>query len=466
VSSVENKWSLLLHFQMSLLSSLSKRCARLAGCVALLLGISGQTLRAQEPTLVDDPELQRRHDAAFAALFARPSDEALIRSYAEIATRLGDVEAAIGAYERLLYANPDSPAARRELGRLYFRLTAYQMARGYFGSTDPAGGLEGARNAFLLSEIERRLPTPGLSVSIETGARYQSNANAGPSASLIRALGFDTALPVTASRRRDGNAYGLVSLGYIHDLGTPRGDVVEAQVTGFYARQFALQSLNTGLVEASLGPRLMLGNALPGWSIKPYALAGFVTLGDKPYIAHGGGGVVAAMPVGHILFEPGIEWRRRAFRASGDQPTATEQTGALTTSWLTASGFLASSLRWTARGFYQNNDAREAFNAFAATGGDVGLIWQVEPPVLTEFGSWSIFSFVGMTRTAYDAANPSVDPAVRRKDREWRVGTKLNLPLWTNGGLGLLVQYTTTRSNLPNFRMRNLAVTVGPTVRF
>ena len=62
--------------------------------------------------------------------------------------------------------------------------------------------------------------------------------------------------------------------------------------------------------------------------------------------------------------------------------------------------------------------------------------------------------------------DPLVDPFVTRLDRQWRVGTTLDMSFMGNFGFALQAQYLHTSSSLPNFRTRDFIVSGGPTVRF
>ena len=54
--------------------------------------------------------------------------------YASLASKVGDLEGAVGAYEGLLLNDPDLPRVRLELGILYFRLKSYEVSRTYLES--------------------------------------------------------------------------------------------------------------------------------------------------------------------------------------------------------------------------------------------------------------------------------------------------------------------------------------------
>jgi tetratricopeptide (TPR) repeat protein len=105
-------------------------------------------------------ELQHRQDLAFQAMLAQPGNLELVMAYAGAATRAGDYEGAVAAYEGVLLTDPDQPRIKLELGILYFRLKSYEMSRSY---------LEAALKSTVLSAEVRRpaeqllakMPTPG-----------------------------------------------------------------------------------------------------------------------------------------------------------------------------------------------------------------------------------------------------------------------------------------------------------------
>ena len=70
-----------------------------------------------------------QYQAAFQAMLRDPGNLQTVMIYAEAATKVGDYEGAIGAYESLMLLNSDLPWVRLELGVLYFRLKSYDVSR-------------------------------------------------------------------------------------------------------------------------------------------------------------------------------------------------------------------------------------------------------------------------------------------------------------------------------------------------
>src|SRR5262245_53682316 len=94
---------------------------------ALLLLLVGATPALAQRVPVGDAE----YDAAFAAMQRTPADLDAIFRYTKEAIRVGNIEGAIGALERILIFNPDLPRVRLELGILYYRLGSLEIARAY-----------------------------------------------------------------------------------------------------------------------------------------------------------------------------------------------------------------------------------------------------------------------------------------------------------------------------------------------
>jgi tetratricopeptide (TPR) repeat protein len=57
-----------------------------------------------------------------------PSDPDVLLNFAVLAIKLGDIEGAISALERLLLIENDLPEVRLELGVLYYRIGSHAMA--------------------------------------------------------------------------------------------------------------------------------------------------------------------------------------------------------------------------------------------------------------------------------------------------------------------------------------------------
>ena len=412
------------------------------------------------------------YELLFKRTLANPGDLDAAFKFAEVANNLGEYEAAIGALERMIFFNPGLSRVRLELGILYFRLGAYGQARAYLNSaieapntpTDVSDRVKG-----FLSEIDRRDQPNQFSGFAQTGLRYQSTANTGPASLNVRALGFDATLSPTAGKRGDWNWFALGGFRHVFDFGNQRGDTWESTAQYYFAKQFRLSNFDISLAEVTSGPRLSLGlDSLPGWSVRPYGVVSGLGLGNRNYASTGGGGLSVAMPTTFISFEAGGEVRRRNFVNSGKFPTASQQTGTLSSAYVSATVPVMGLFQLRARAIYAVNraDSLFSFNSYTQPGVDVALAYEFTPPVLSGVRRWTLTPAASFIMANYKTPNPLIDPGMKRRDREFRAGVTLDAPVTDNFGFGAAVQLIRNQSSLPNYRYKNISFLFGPTGRF
>jgi hypothetical protein len=433
--------------------------------------ISGAILLGPEPIFVPAVCAQGvpgplTPDPLFQAMLSSPSNFDATLRYAVSAKERGDLEAAIGSLERLLYYNSSLTLVKFELGMLYFRLGSYQMARGYFESILAAADAtaekkERARE--YLDEIEKRLQPDQLSGYAQTGFRYQSNASYGPTQQSL--IGATRPLNSQLLPQPDANWFGAFALRYTHDFENQNGDVFEANVAGYTAQQFHVSAVDTDLLDIRLGPRFgIFQDDLNGASIKPYAVATGMLLANAPYLGSFGGGVTMHFNWANIAFDPYAEFRQMDYHSTGLYPLASELTGNLVTAALQAAGIISDSVRWNARwAFYSSTDASPwfSYNRFAF---DVWFPCAIASP----WGgpSWILTPSFTVSPWFYRQPDPAIVPLVTEHAFEWRAGVGLDIPLQDRFGLGIAVQYSAINSNVPGNTVRDLSVTLGPSVHF
>lgn len=435
--------------------------------VAAALGFgAGAASAAQQTAVADaDPEF----NALFHQSMKRPADVDLAFRLARRAIEVGDYEAAIGVYERILFYNPNLVRVKLELARLYYRLGAYESARAYFDHIAQSPSLTQAErdnvSAYLV-EIDRRLETNQWSVYAQVGVRYQSNANYGPSSRLVLGQDVTALLPPGAAAQADGNAFALATIRHVYDFGNQRGDVWESNLNLYYSQQFQLDQLNLGYAEFNTGPRFaLLPDALPGSSIRAYAIAGGVTLGGNGYVGTYGAGVSIYAPFSiYLAVEPFLELRQRDYQNSADYPTAGFQSGDMWTAGANFSGRVTDDWGWRARFAY--NDASGELPWYSYTNWSVDLALPIEFQGLWGVKRWMAIPTVGFSRYAYDTPNPFITRFITETDNQYRVGLALDVPIHEQWGLLTQIQYSWSNSTLPNYAFDNFSVSVGPNVRF
>ena len=442
--------------------------AGLGFCSSCFHSAQAQTVTTPPPSADPTSSLKQQADILFKRILLRPNDLEAAFKFAEVETKLGDYEAAIGSLERMLFYNPNLPRVKLELGLLYFRLGSYAMARSYLEAiavADIPPELRERVQSFK-AEIARRLSPSRFSFFGQAGLRYQSNADAGPNTISVRALGETATLSNEFARRADGNAFVLGSMQYIYDFENQRGDTWETNAVGYYAKQFSISRLNLGLGEIDTGPRLALG--ANGWSVRPYVLGGDISLGDAQYLGQGGGGTsLRYQTPDNILIDVGAEGRARAFSNSTSYPTAHDQRGNQIIVPVSVTGPTAlEGLRWQSRFSYVHSSAFARFYSYDQFGVELALPYEFEGPLFSEGHHWTLAPFASYFDVSYAAPDGLIDPDVTRHDHLIQGGATLDMQFRDNFGFAITAQYVETLSNLPNFRTRDFIVSGGPTFRY
>uniref|UniRef100_Q07M94 Uncharacterized protein n=1 Tax=Rhodopseudomonas palustris (strain BisA53) TaxID=316055 RepID=Q07M94_RHOP5 len=439
----------------------------IAALFALASGISvyspaaAQTMAPVTPASV----VQGDYEALFQRMYQNPSDLDVSFKFAHEAVQRGDYEAAIGALERMLFFNPDLPRVKLELGILYFKLGSYEIARGYLLDAMKAASAPDEIRAQVrgyLVEIDRRLSLHEYSVFFHAGIRHQTNANVGPNGLLVRAWGQDAILDARFGKRPDYNTFQNVAANYAYKLNL-RGDALELTVLGINSRQNQLSQYNLGFVEVMFGQRVGVGQNA---SFKYYGIGDQVWLGDASYFNALGGGLSARTGLGEWgLAEAFVETRHRRFFDSENYPTASQQTGDLTTAGL-LTDLRFGPLHWTTRLAHDSNRAIVDYNSYKRYSIDMAFPYEF---ALMAFGvkrQFVVAPTIGYSFARYDAPNFVVDPDVTRRDNEWRYGGIIDAQLVDNIGVRAQLNYFKINSTLPNYTTDNFSVSVGPTVRF
>jgi tetratricopeptide (TPR) repeat protein len=242
-----------------------RRTMVISGAIALL-GIDVCCAASARAQAISGPISE---DVLFQTMLSKSlSLDATLR-YAVSSKERGDLEASIGALERLLFFNQRLSDVRFELGMLYLRLGSYEMARGYFQSAQAGADAteEMKRRAQdYLDVIAKRLQTDQLSGYVQTGFRFQTNASLGPTQQSLSGA----TRPITSqfAPQSDWNWFAAFGLSYVHDFENQSGDVIEANVIGYDAQQFRVTAVNTRLLDIRAGPRFgILLDSLTGASI-------------------------------------------------------------------------------------------------------------------------------------------------------------------------------------------------------
>ena len=404
------------------------------------------------------------YDSAFRAMMADPANLDLTFRFAELAMAAGDLEGAVSAFERLLIFNPDLPRIRYELGLLYMRLGSYQVARGYFEDVARAPDLPAdvrASTQTNMAEIDKRLSATTFGVSVQTGVRWQSNANAANSAGVVKLFGLDATLDSTSLQRSDWNGYVQAGLTFAYDLGTQDRDTIETGLQLYGTRQLDISSLDLQVAQVDLGPRLRFGGE-DGWNLRPYALGSLVTLDDARYFVSFGGGVAVDLPVTAAFgLDADLKSRFRRFHVSEARPTAADKDGWEHGGRLGLRYALGATDQVRAGGGVTFANTRAESERYLEYAFDLAYYRQFKAPFAITEQPWVASLSGGRTLRYYDGVDTTIDPATTRYDREWSVGAGLSVRVLGRWSISLQLQQQWVRSAIANFTYTNTSGTIG-----
>ncbi len=414
---------------------------------------------AQAPPDPNDPR-QQEIDAIYERLLDDPTDAALNRRLAELALVLGDVDAAIGAIERLVFLNPQDVALQLEVARLYLRIDSYAAARGYLADAEKLPDATPAQRTEieqLIEVVEDATKPPVFAGLAQIGVRYQSNANVGP-----EQLGeFESG--VFEDPIEDFNAFILGTLAYANRVSDHL--IIEGTLSGYYAEQFEVDRLDLGFAELQAGPRLLWHDDRV--SLKPYVLTQGILLGADPYLfAYGGGAVGSVMLTDRWRIEPEFEYKNRTFYSSDDYASAPSQTGELFSYTLRSSARLSDRASVAARVTYNRNDAAVGYHTYDQFIANLSMTFGFDVYQSTD---WEFTPFARLIWTDYKGLAPNeVENGLDtiRSDFQWNLGGTLVAPVTDFTSLSAQVMYTANDSTLSRFTYDNLQVTVGPVGKF
>jgi tetratricopeptide (TPR) repeat protein len=201
----------------------------------------------ERPTQWLSPEeTAARRDALLKQMIARPNDLDLAFEYANLSSQAGDYEGAISTLERMLIYAPNTPRLELELGVLYYRIGAYDVARNYFEQAlaNPNLPPDGAQQIKLyLKQLSLTADPPPFSATIFSAIRWESNANFRPGTQSVTLNGIDFTLDQQSVGREGWSALNIGTLHYSFDL--KQGDKIEFDALAYSTAYFesALQDI-------------------------------------------------------------------------------------------------------------------------------------------------------------------------------------------------------------------------------
>ncbi len=440
-------------------------------------GVSSAAAAKPDSSSVVQPELsgsalsqaEARRKVLLPKMMADPANLDIAFEYAALSSQVGDLEGAISTLERMLIYAPGLPRLDLELGVLYYRLGAFDSAQSYFEAAlavpDVPAEVKAKVEPYLVS-IKKNQKTDGFNGSITVGARYQINANGGPSSPLVTLNGNQFTINEAGMGHPDANGFVSGQFNYSRDL-QGQGDRLLASLNTYGALFAKDGTLDTGVAEVHLGPEFNLQRfEIDNATIGLYAIATGVVLGGNPYLLSGGAGADFEKDIDPRL-HVGVkgEYRYDDYLNSTARPLASDGSGHridVSTTWqyqlsdaVSAFAVLNGERRATQVGYISNWDA----------GATLGISWMFDSP-FKQKDPWSMTLSGSVDQRRFDAPDPLINSTTAQVQNTASINGSLTVPFDASWALQATASYAKVMSNYDIDSSQNAAVTLGVTKRF
>ncbi len=410
-------------------------------------------------------QVRRAYDKAFETMFKDPANLEKTFSFAGLAIKAGDFEGAISSLERMLILDPNLPRVRYELGVLYFKLGSYDVAATYFeelleDKNTPKVLVEKA--APFIEEIESRLTNHSFSGSIFSGIKYQTNASSGPRSTKVKLFGAPSFLPYEFTSNADFDVLGACGINYSYDFQSEPKKLLEAGLNVYGNEQFDQTFVNARVIDAHIGPKLIVPLAfLNNPIVRPFIAGDYLIVSeDESYYSHGAGfsADIRATEKLNLNLDARVMARENKDASILDgfrnRMTINASYIASETMQIQFSSIVATEETKTNiqnnRDYTLNASINKTFKA---------------PFNLIKDPLSAGLSFGGSFRE-YAGPNPTIDPDTTRNDYTIRFSPSLTIPAGETMAILLSAGFTRVDSNIPNSEYDNISVTLGISKQF
>jgi tetratricopeptide (TPR) repeat protein len=416
-------------------------------------------------------ETEARREALLKQMIARPNDLDLAFEYATLSSEAGDYEGAISTLERMLIYAPNTPRLQLELGVLYYRLGAYEVARNYFEQALANPNLPPSiaqQVKLYLQQLSLTADPPPFSATIFSAIRWESNANSGPGTQSVTLNGIDFTIDQQSVGQSGWSALNIGTLHYSFNM--KQGDRLELDALAYSTAYFEneLQDISLDFFELTLGPSFNMKR----WGMEKsrvflYGIGDLAYLGYDPYFSAPGAGIrLLSFAAERSVLDARVETRWRDFENSSNIPTTSLRTGEQTRFGPTYSYYLTPALVLTTQGYAQREDAKAGFYTDWEIAFSGGFAWTFNNPLWKAKSPWTFQWGAGAIRRDYDDPDPTINPIDPETDRTFWTRGALVLPIAETWALVPQVEYRDQRSNYDIYEFDDLTALLGVQKRF
>lgn len=400
----------------------------------------------------DVPGLEAQRQQLFQKIQDNPAGLDAGFAYAVLSTRLGDYEAAIATYERMLIQRPGTPRLQLELAALYFRLGAYPRARQLFltvlEQADTPDTVRRRINGYMAVIEGERKRESGFSGRLNIGARVESNANGAPDRHAISLNGLDFEL--SPDSRAAGDSSGQLGLQLRYRLPiSAQGDVLDANVAAASNRYRDLHVLDSDVAELRVGPDLSLNR----WGLRGGRLAIAATLGqtwldDVRYMHAAGLALGFRKPAGReAAIAANIDWRDERYTPAPSMASARGYSGDRYRASITYSRQLEDDWQLMLSPGVERREARLAANSYWEPRFNAALNYRFPALLGTRSQPWMLGVSAQLARRENDAPMLVVNRHQSQRGNDLVLQAMQTIPLRAGTDLQVYAGYRRVGSN-------------------
>lgn len=194
---------------------------------------------------------------------ADPSNLKLNFEYASLARKMGLLDEAVSAYERMLIHKPDLPRVKLDLALAYMQLKDFARAETLFNEV-----LDGNPPVTVRQNINNMLARIGaaqkrhqLTGSIGFGYASDSNASAAPNSGTVSV--FDVLVPVGAGGGEDADEsiFATASVNHSYTFNQKKGYTWDTSLSVYKTEQMSIDTLDLTVYNVKTGPTYTVNNS-------------------------------------------------------------------------------------------------------------------------------------------------------------------------------------------------------------
>lgn len=437
--------------------------------IAAAAGLAFATLSfsANAQTLLSgEDSLRQKQAEQFQAMFDKPENLDLMFAYALTSIQLKDYEAAISTLDRMLIFNPALVRVRLELAASYFRIGSYPIARHYFtqviDNPDAGDTLKARANEFL-DVIDQRTRENYITGVIAANAIFTTNANNGPSTRDIIFQGVDSRLTgEDVTSQTDVGASIATQITHVYDFGGVTEDSWRTNVALYSQRYSSTEDGAADVIVLRTGPKLSVDEDRYGVKIRPFLEFDHVRSSNDALFTTLGGGFEIQNTIDAKLTLSGE--MRLGYR---DYHSNNNLDGFTLRGVGSARYFFDDDVSFRFRALMEYDGAESRSERSYEIGAEGAVIYRYSSGLAFATRRWVAS---GTARAIYrqfdEPGTGNGDPTKRRRDVDLRFG--LSNTAYVGDGWSLLTKadYFLRDSNVKNFDVEGLTVSIGAQFNF